>query len=278
MNDYDAIISFRENPSGLVEWIDDNVSIDEERNYYNVPISPRGSIELAYTDYHSRGILFVALCRSYGIPARIEEERDIPQYYAERKLEEIKFADEESENKACAELTLRIADNPGRADYYTHFTLAYRADGKYKTLGYDYGKNINDFDWPVKLDAGEYMLVSGNRVNENEVLSEILFFELGENECREIEFSLRDNKLERPVLQYISPADKIYSGDKYISLYNAHGNGSVIAWINHEKEPTKHFLSELVNNSDQLDDWGGKISINNRFNIAYAIFQPGCSK
>lgn len=273
-HDYDTILEFRNNPSDIVRWIDKNVSIAEERNYYKVPISPRGSIELAYSDYHSRRILFVALCRSYGIPARLEEGTDLAQYYQMGEWRNIKFADEPEDDTEYAELTLRESGEIESAEYYTNFTLAYVLDGAYKTLDYTYGKKINDFDWPLKLRPGSYMLVSGNRLNSNEVLSEIVFFELAENESREIEFSIRKREQAGRVLQNISPETNIFVDDKYISLYDTNGKGTVIAWINHEKEPTKHLLRELAEKSEQFMDWGGKMILISDSTLLTPSFKP----
>jgi transglutaminase-like putative cysteine protease len=50
-------------------------------NPYNVVVSPRGVVRLGCADELSKKILFVALCRTAGIPARIEEVERKLQYW-----------------------------------------------------------------------------------------------------------------------------------------------------------------------------------------------------
>lgn len=259
IHDFDTIMLFKKDPGKIADWIDDNVQIDNERNYYNVPLSPRGSIELGLTDHQSRNILFVALCRSYGIPARLAVGKGNVQYFKDGKWFETPFCDEKKSISGSARLTLSLTGKYTEAEYNTDFSLARITQGNYKTLDYGQAKNINDFDWPLRSDPGKYMLVCGKRFVDNEILSEILFFELAPDESREINFSLPDKKMFSQLYKTISPGYKLYDGEKYISLADTNGKGMLIAWLNHDNEPTKHFLSELTEKAEEFNKWGGRI-------------------
>jgi hypothetical protein len=84
-------------------------------------------------------------------------------------------------------------------EYYIHFTLASFESGRYNTLEYDFNKKINDFKEELPLPPRNYMLVTGNRLNDGKILSNISFFDLFENEHKTIEVNLRkdisDNKI-----------------------------------------------------------------------------------
>ncbi|MCK7536346.1 MAG: transglutaminase-like domain-containing protein [Marinilabiliales bacterium] len=69
--------------SHLTDWINANIKIDNKANYYNVPISARGVYELKVSDSYSRDLFFVAACRSFGIPSRLEPATKVPQYFNE---------------------------------------------------------------------------------------------------------------------------------------------------------------------------------------------------
>lgn len=258
---YDTVDSFKMNPGRIAGWIDSRVKVDSERNYYKVPVSPRGSLELGLSDHHSRNILFVAVCRSVGIASRLDAGRDVPQYFNEGKWFDISFKDQKRNNNCFAELSLAVEGKGKEAEYYNDFTISHISGGKYKTLNYEYSKSINDFKWPIRIDPGKYMLVSGNRLDDIDILSEILFFELDSAESRKIIFSLPTEVMQRPVISAINSDYRIYNGEKYVPLSPVNGKGMLIAWINHESEPTKHFLRELADKSDDLDKWGGRIML-----------------
>ncbi len=65
------IDSFRNRPQLLIEWVSNNIAIDEENNSQRIPISPEGVWRSRVADSHSRDIFFVALARSMGILAHM---------------------------------------------------------------------------------------------------------------------------------------------------------------------------------------------------------------
>lgn len=60
------------NPSLIVQYMDDNIKIADEENYYRTSLTPMGVNELKISDSGSRSVCFVAVCRSLGIPSRLE--------------------------------------------------------------------------------------------------------------------------------------------------------------------------------------------------------------
>ena len=57
----------------MVEYITKNFEISDSYNNWRTPISPIGIYKARICDKHSLKIYFVAVCRAFGIPARIEE-------------------------------------------------------------------------------------------------------------------------------------------------------------------------------------------------------------
>ena len=75
-------------------------------------------------------------------------------------------------------------------------------NGRYNTLEYDYNKKITDFKDELALPPGNYMLVTGNRLNDSKILSNITFFELSENEHKTLDSK---NKEEiSPEIRYLA--------------------------------------------------------------------------
>ena len=83
-------------------------------------------------------------------------------------------------------LRLQSSDTNPVPEYYIHFTLARFEGGRYNTLEYDYNKKITDFKDELPLPPGHYMLVTGNRISDSKILSNISFFDLSENEHKTI--------------------------------------------------------------------------------------------
>jgi hypothetical protein len=189
-------------PSILIKYINNNIVIADREDYWNIqisPISPKGVDELKVSDSFSRDIYFVALCRSLGIPSRLEYGSFgfVPQFYFKKEWHDVWFAGRQI-------FPLRNQPPPGKGfirfssgeknpvpEYYNHFTIAHFENGHYNTLQYDYNKKVTDFKDELALAPGHYMLVTGNRINDSKILSTLSFFELKENEHKTIDIKLR---------------------------------------------------------------------------------------
>ena len=151
----------------IVQYLNDNIRIADDENYYGTPLTPIGVNELKVSDTRSRAIYFVAICRSLGIPAQKKPYR----------------------NKGY--IKLQSSDKNPVPEYYIHFTLARFEGGRYNTLEYDFNRKITDFKEELPLPPGHYMLVTGNRLDNSKILSNISFFELLENEHRTVVVQIR---------------------------------------------------------------------------------------
>jgi hypothetical protein len=103
------------------------------------------------------------------------------------------------------------------------------------------------------------MLVTGNRISDSRILSDISFFDLSENEHKTLDVRIRKDTSERKILGSI---DLNKTGSLYrsgsTSQECAKDKGMVIIWIDPEKEPAKHILNDLPLLKPELDAWGGK--------------------
>ena len=79
------------NPLLVAEYLEKNIRIADDENYYRTPLTPIGVCELKVSDSFSREICFVAICRSLGIPSRLEPGSNIPQYYFNSEWNDLYF-------------------------------------------------------------------------------------------------------------------------------------------------------------------------------------------
>ncbi|MGA1976542.1 MAG: transglutaminase-like domain-containing protein [Bacteroidales bacterium] len=177
-------------PSAIARYLDENIKIDDDGNFSRTPITPVGVCELKVSDDKSRSICFVAMERSLGIPARLEPGSDIPQYYINSEWNDVFFSNQEKPSGERGYIKLTSHEKNPFPSYYRHFTLARFDRGRYNTLDYEEDKKATDFS-ELPVIPGHYMLVTGNRLNDGGVLSEISFFDIAEGEHKTIEIRLR---------------------------------------------------------------------------------------
>ncbi len=241
-------------PDLIVDYLNSNIKIDDSANYYDTPITPEGVIKLGISDTKSRAVCFVAICRSAGLPARLEPGTKTPQYYKGGKWYDVWFTGQNRPDENKGYIKLVSEENNPVPEYYIHFTLARFENGCYKTLEYDYNRKITSFRDELNLLPGNYMLVTGNRLPNGDVLSELSFFNLKENEHKTLDIKLRKEKKER---HPSGRADiKKLSGllDNPLEISDV---GTVVMWIDPDREPTKHIFNDLMQLKEEFDAWGG---------------------
>jgi transglutaminase-like putative cysteine protease len=255
----ELVMNSPHDPSLIIRYLNKNIRIKDDENYYQTPITPIGVSELKVSDTGSRAICFVAICRSLGIPSRLEPGRNVPQYFFNNNWNDVYFSDQKPPDQNKGYLKLQTNDTNPVPEYYIQFTLARFEGGRYNTLEYDYNRKITDFKEELTLPPGHYMLVTGNRLNDSKILSKIVFFDLSGNEHKTVEVNIRKDVSEKKILGSVDM-------NKLKTLYPLENNsqvcandkGIVIIWIDPEKEPTKHIFNDLPHLKAELDAWGGK--------------------
>jgi len=245
-------------PQLITGFINESVRISEEENYYKTPLSPIGVNELKVSDSESRAIYFVAICRSLGIPSRLEPGSNVPQYFLDSKWNDVWFDDEKAPAEVKGYLKLISSETNPVPEYYIHFTIARFENGKYNTLEYGDNKKITDFSDELILTPGHYMVVTGNRISDSRVLSNISFYDLNPGQHILVEIKLRKDTRNDEIKGTINLKrlrDLVMVKNR--SNAGEFSKGVLLAWIEPEKEPTKHFLNELLQLKTEADAWGG---------------------
>jgi len=256
--------SFRNNPAGIATWINDNIKSDSVSNYYNVPVSPVGVLQLGLADNYSRNLLFVAICRSFAIPARLEPAARIPQFLSKGEWHNVFTGRKMAVSAAKGTIALEsISDDKTFVpQYYVHYTIARLDKGRFITLDYEYDESLKTFPCRLSVDTGYYRLVTGNRQSDGSVICNISYFRVRMNEVSKISISLASEKQQSGVLGKadLQASYRAIGTDKIKKLQDVAGNrGMIVALTDPGKEPTKHLMEDIKAVKSSLDTWGGQV-------------------
>ncbi|MDR0559361.1 MAG: transglutaminase domain-containing protein [Prevotellaceae bacterium] len=239
----------------IVNYVKNEIKIDDSQNYYNCPVSPRGVYEMKIADKRSRDIFFVALCRSAGIAARLNPAAGRPQYY-DGEWKNAEFMD--NVQKVFPQATVSFVsakENVIKPQYSTHYSLARFQDGNFVTL------HLRGDNEKISIDAGYYRLITGSRANDGSVTVTNKYFEIKENQTLNLEIKMPDviNKVQ--VLGIIDMNTKVtLTGGTEKSLKEiSNGKGVMLCFADPDKEPTKHILQDLPAQLNELDAWNGGV-------------------
>ncbi|MEI6899057.1 MAG: transglutaminase-like domain-containing protein, partial [Bacteroidota bacterium] len=237
----------RNDPEEVGKWIKANITIDKNANYGRAPLTPRGVYDLKVSDPHSRDILFVAICRSFGIPARIETATAIPQYMNKGKWSDAYFDKKAEQGKERATLVIQNDQkNSVKPEYYTHFTIERMNEGFYRSLDYETDPVMRQFPASVEIIPGNYLVVTGNRITGGTVMATLSFLNLEAGQNKEIILSLRKDMTPTMVYGIIKNVRRFFATGNISDLPITFRNGGILAWIEPDKEPSRHFIADLI--------------------------------
>lgn len=271
---------FTENPQSLVAWCSDSITVRNDLNKGSVPTSPIGTWKSRIVDSLSREIFFVAAARSLNIEAWKDPVTGNVYYMNNGKEQQVNF--DVIEKSETAEGTLKAIykaiprlDNP---KYYTHFTISKYEDGSFKLLNYP-----EDTTWDSllkngeKLEEGYYMLVTGSRVADGGVMSNVTLFTIEGGKETKIEFVMRDNTEEIRIIGNFNSELK-YTDVKTkseTSILSTTGRGYfVVGILGTGQEPTNHALKDIEIKKEELEKWGRKMILLFPDEKSYNKFSP----
>lgn len=260
-------------PATLIEWCKNEIKIDNELNTQQIPISPMGVWKSRVADEKSRNIFFVAAARSMGIPAWIDEVTGKVQYATKDGVaHDVNFETSQSMQARTGLLKANYAPIRSLSDpkYYSHFTISKFKNGTLQLLNYDEG----DIDmgggatWSnllkngLKLDEGNYMMVTGTRLASGAVLSNSTFFTIEPEKTTTVDLVMRESKDQVQVIGNFN-SESTYrpiGGTDLQTILQTCGRGYfVVAVLGVGQEPTNHALRDIAALSSEFEQWGRKM-------------------
>jgi transglutaminase-like putative cysteine protease len=256
--------SARNNVNYLIEYVKNHIKINNEENYYNCRITPQGVYELGIADEQSRNIFFVAMCRSMGIPSRIETATSKPQYFENGRWIDVIFENGDTHLFNLPKAQLIVENSPDNAvipSYYTHYTFAYFKDGDFHTLDFENNPALAHFPYSLDLDEGYYRLTVGSRANDGSVSVYTKYFTLKNNKpyALTVQMPEVEGKLFVKGIVDMNAIVKLNDGKAVTLKELSNGKGLMLCVIDPGKEPSKHILQDLPAAQNALEQWEGGI-------------------
>jgi len=259
-------------PSAWAGWIEANIA-DTFWQPGTVRMSALSTLAARKGDIASRSLLFVAGARAMGWPARIDLVTSKAQYatpdhrwhdaFLSKQPQNGKQIPDSNQAKGLLKLTYSTTDNVvAEPRYYSHFTLQKIVDGRPQLLEYPEDATWQkDFADGVELDAGLYQLVTGQRLADGTVLTNIEQFEIAHGGTREQPLLIRHDSSAVQVIGNFNSEnlyhDKASDTDK--SLLSTTGRGYyIIALVKSSDEPSNHLLKDVADVAAELDKTGCK--------------------
>ena len=261
--------AFASNPGLIWNYVNQNITDIPEEEYNTLCASPIGCLKLKMGSAVSRTILFIAICRSLNIPARLDKSLMLPEYWADGAFRVPVSRAQASKG------TLLLRNIPGKEWIYAqHWTLGRLEKDHFVTMNHA-GLVFEKETLELLLPVGIYRLIAVKRLlNGDQEAAELLFaiekekqtelympdFEKtdgvmpwGKNSvpdesqsCRKLQNknnSLREeiqSCLLRDILLQRADGTRC-SLEKLVS-----GKRSILAFLEIGAEPTEHVLNEVL--------------------------------
>lgn len=230
---------FCKDSEALLRYIDEHVQTNPDREYGNLITAPAGCLANRTGSSLSRDVLFVAVCRALGVPARLNPVNAQPEVYRGSYI---------NIRRAPKEKAAWIRIVPGQKtvwNYFQNWSISCFNGKEFLPLE-PTEENLKENLIPAI--PGIYRVFTANRLPDGSVLSRKLDFALEEGEERRIELSLQERKLsdilERTALEGIRFKDA--KGEEHtLESLEVSERGKVILWLEESREPTEHILNEI---------------------------------
>ena len=289
-------------PAQLVKWVKDSIRLNPDTRALRIAQTPVGVWQSRVTDTRSRDIFFVDLARSLGIEARKDvvtgkvQYKDLPQPSLKGREEfvessmvnaqwsmvngqwiDVDFDAKEQTAAPQGKLVLtfeptKYLDDP---KYYSHFTVTrITPEGGTSLLNFEEGQLdmgggtswSNTFRDGTMLDTGTYLLTTGTRLANGNVLATNRLFTIEEGKTTTLPLIIRQNDNEVSVIgtfdsesrftRILSPAPNYAEGPLPVSVVSQTGRGYfVIGLVGMGQEPTNHALRDICKVKEDFDKW-----------------------
>ncbi len=247
---------FKTDPPAIWSWIGENISYRPELDYSTIVSTPSGALKLGLCNPESKKILFTAICRTLGIPARINPVNSEAEYYSGGNFIPVSEEVKRSGLSRIPHGTVRfVTDDPDHWAYRRNWALArLEKEDRFLTLNYS-GLTFPGKELVLQLKPGTYRVITSTRLPNGNQLAGFMFFTLKENEDLTVKMRLRTCSPEDLLVS--NEIDDFYvekDSEKISASDIADGGPCLFAFLSEGEEPTEHVLNEMLEEAQAFSD------------------------
>ena len=241
----------------ILAWIRDNVTVDEDPLFWDIPVSPVGVWKGRVANPRSRDLLAIALGRTFGIELRRDRLTGAMTYRADawKTIDMDSATDVADAPTGHVDLAYEPVEGIERPMYGGHFTLSRIVDGQPQPVGFGMGMRPggprgNAPGLGGDLPEGDYLLCSGNRLSDGSTPVTVNIFHVTPGESLQVPLKIETMPEEVKVLGRFDPLGVLSHVDE--GYY-------AVAVLDVGLEPTNHLLNDLSAARSALEAWGRPI-------------------
>ena len=258
--------AFRKRPECIWEWEQAHLKYLPSEDYDTLKITPPAALRGLWADETGKRTLFVAICRTLGIPARLNPVTGQAEYLTGNEWREVSgeagaagdgpeeaVTDRSHSDSASARLLLLTSpEDPW--SYAQTWSIGRLSGMGYETLNYE-GIHPENGRMELRLKSGIYRLITTNRMPGGSQYASIICFHLKEGEERTLEMKLHRPELKDLLVKNPLPAFTLQDsgGNTVDSASLLNGAKSLLIFVEEGKEPTEHVLNELPAEKERME-------------------------
>jgi transglutaminase-like putative cysteine protease len=244
---------FVRKPEQIWKYIRETISYDPEVDYATICATPVGCLKMKQGNPLAQKILFVAICRSLNIPARLNPVTLAPEYLKEGTFSVPEgFANQQKEEEASLVLKVKEAS---KWKYFQTWSIGKLEGVRFVTLNYE-GVSFENNALELALEPGVYRLITAMRMPNGDQHTSQRVFRLEHGEQKDIEMALLESEEKDMRVNYSlkdfsvhNHAGKEYQLSELVTEYPA-----VLAFLGVGEEPTEHVLNELLDSASHWNE------------------------
>ncbi len=242
-------LCFRENPASIWTEVDKRINSIPERERASVITTPAGCLKTKVGSILSKKILFVAIARTLGIPARLNLEDRSMEYRKDGRF--IPVLPEAEKN---CHIVLKAGDGT-QWKYFQNWSMAKLENGTYTSLRLG-GLLWKDDLLEADLEAGTYRITTSNRLPNGNMFAYVYYFSVDAGDKKEISMILRQADLE-DMLENIELPEfqlrKDEDGNEVVQASELTAEGKhILMFLEESREPTEHILNEMMEQPEEF--------------------------
>ena len=238
--------AFRAEPAKIWAYIQENIGFDPAIEYGQIVTRPVGALTVKNASPLSKKILFVAICRAVGVPARIDPVDWQAEYYRDGA-----FAPVEPREQGSGAIVFEKGEGE-TWQYFPDFSLGLLVDGEYQTLDLTREK-WEGGELRIAATGGDYRVITDNRLPNGSIYAGKYHFHLSDGETKRVRLQKYQANLSEMLDNFALDEFQVFdAGGQAVAGSTLTRRKAVLLWLEEGMEPTEHILNEML---EQAEDF-----------------------